>query len=232
MMTPWNDFNSAEDQTAFELIPKGTLAKVRMSIRPGGFDDPQQGWTGGYATHNASTGAVYLNAEFVVLEGHYARRKLWGLVGLHSPKGPEWMNMGRAFIKGVLNSARGLSPQDQSTAAQQARCIQGFSDLDGLVFIARIDWEQTPKGETKNVIKTALSPDHPDYAHLMGMNAAHAMPMQNKQKQSVHSNQSTYANSNHVGNGYSNGHGNAHNNGHAHGNAAYSQPSARPDWAQ
>ena len=51
------------------LIPKGTLAKVRLTIRPGGFDDASQGWTGGYATRG-STGAVYLNAEFTVPRGN------------------------------------------------------------------------------------------------------------------------------------------------------------------
>ena len=64
-----------------------------MTIRPGGFDDPAQGWTGGYATRNANTGSVYLNCEFVVLEGPYARRKMWSLIGLTAPRvpsGPTW----------------------------------------------------------------------------------------------------------------------------------------------
>lgn len=47
-MGSWNDFNDAQSNT--NLIPKGTLAKVRLTIRPGGFDDASQGWTGGYAT--------------------------------------------------------------------------------------------------------------------------------------------------------------------------------------
>ena len=50
------DFNSASEQTSFDLIPKGTLLRVRMTIKPGGFDDPSQGWTGGYATRNDNTG--------------------------------------------------------------------------------------------------------------------------------------------------------------------------------
>ena len=68
----WNDFNSAQSNGT--VIPKGTLAKVRLTIRPGGFDDPSQGWTGGYAKRGA-TGAVYLDAEYTVVEGPYARRK-------------------------------------------------------------------------------------------------------------------------------------------------------------
>jgi hypothetical protein len=166
------DFNNAEDQAGFDLIPKGTLVKVRMTIRPGGFDDPAQGWTGGYATQSQTTGSVYLNCEFVVLEGKYARRKMWSLIGLHSPKGPEWANMGRAFIKGILNSARGVHPGDNSSGAQQARRIQGFQDLDGIEFVARVDVEKDQNGEDRNVVKQAITPDHKDYAALMGRPSA------------------------------------------------------------
>mgnify|MGYP000373100752 CR=1 FL=1 len=42
-MGSWNDFNDAKQTT--NLIPKGTVAKVHLSIRPGGFDDHGQGWT-------------------------------------------------------------------------------------------------------------------------------------------------------------------------------------------
>ena len=92
-MSVWKDFSSAEDQQSYDVIPKGTIARVRMTIKPGGFNDPDQGWTGGYATMGDS-GAVYLNCEFVVLEGPYARRKIWTLIGLHSPKGPHLRQYG------------------------------------------------------------------------------------------------------------------------------------------
>ena len=46
MTNAWSDFNDVK-QTS-NLIPKGTIVKVRMTLRPGGFDDPSQGWTGGY----------------------------------------------------------------------------------------------------------------------------------------------------------------------------------------
>ncbi|MBI5135807.1 MAG: hypothetical protein HZA24_00560 [Nitrospirae bacterium] len=173
-MSTWNDFNDAGDQQSFELIPKGTLARVRMTIRPGGHDDPAQGWTGGYATRNDKTGSVYLNAEFVVTEGPFARRKLWSLIGLSSPKGPEWGHMGRAFIKGILNSARGAHPGDESPQAQNARRIQGLAELDGIEFLARIDWEKDGNGDDKNVVKQAITPDHKEYAALMGARSAPA----------------------------------------------------------
>ena len=164
-MGSWNDFNDAQSNT--NIIPKGTLAKVRLTIRPGGFDDPSQGWTGGYATRG-STGAVYLNGEFTVTEGQYARRKIFTLIGLYSPKGPDWANMGRGLIRGILNSARGVSDKDNSPEAQARRRINGFGDLDGVEFIARIDIGQDTNGEDKNEIRAAVTPDHRDYAGLMG----------------------------------------------------------------
>ena len=165
----WNDFNSAQSNT--NVIPKGTLAKVRMGLRPGGYDDPSQGWTGGYAKRG-TTGAVYLDAEFTVLEGPYARRKVWSLIGLYSPKGPDWANMGRSLIRGILNSARGISDKDNSPEAQGKRRISGFAELDGLEFVARIDIGQDTNGEDKNEVRAAVTPDHRDYAAVMGAAAS------------------------------------------------------------
>ena len=164
-MSNWNDFNDARSTTS--VIPKGAIAKVRLSIRPGGYDDPSQGWTGGYATRG-STGAVYLNAEFTVLEGPYARRKIFSLIGLHSPKGPDWGNMGRALVRAILNSARGISDKDVSPQAQSARRIRGFADLDGIEFDAKIDVGTDTNGDPKNEIRTAVTPDHKEYTGVMG----------------------------------------------------------------
>ena len=164
----WSDFNDAEEQREFALIPPKTLAKVIMSIRPGGYDDPSQGWTGGYATRSDKTGAVYLNAKFTILEGPFAKRVVFGLIGLYSPKGPDWTNMGRSFLRAILNSARGIHPADQTPQAQTARRIRGFADLDGVEFVARIDVEKDQNGEDKNVVKAAIQPDSKEYAALMG----------------------------------------------------------------
>jgi len=163
------DFNNSENQSNFDLIPNGTLAKVRMSIKPGGYDDQNQGWVGGYATRNEATGSIYLSCEFVILEGEYAKRKVWGILGLHSNKGPEWGNMGRSFIKAILNSARGFSESDNSPAAQNARKINGLADLDGIEFIAKITTRKDQNEELKNEIRFAITPDNKDYKAIMGI---------------------------------------------------------------
>lgn len=162
------DFNNSENQSNFDLIPNNTLAKVRMSLKPGGYDDQNQGWVGGYATKNDSTGSIYLSCEFVILEGEYVRRKVWGIIGLHSNKGAEWGNMGRSFIKAILNSARGFSESDNSPAAQNARKINGIGDLDGIEFVAKITTRKDQNEEIRNEIRFAITPDHKDYKATMG----------------------------------------------------------------
>ncbi|GHU13507.1 hypothetical protein AGMMS50225_23640 [Betaproteobacteria bacterium] len=166
----WNDFNDAEaQQSGFDLIPRGSIVPVRMTLKPGGFDDPEQGWGGGYATESFETGSIFLAAEFVVTAGEHAKRKLWSNIGLLSKKGPTWGQMGRSFIRAALNSARNVHPQDNSPQAAAARRIQGFHELDGLEFLARVDVEKDAKGQDRNVVKVAVEPDHPDYAKLMGV---------------------------------------------------------------
>jgi hypothetical protein len=77
--------------------------------------------------------------------------------------------MGRALIKGILNSARGVSEKDTSSPqAQAARRISGFRDLDGIEFLARVDVGEDVNGDPKNEIRKAITPDHRDYARYMG----------------------------------------------------------------
>ena len=94
---------------------------------------------------------------------------MWSNIGLHSKKGPTWGQMGRSFIRAALNSARNVHPQDNSPQASSARRIQGFHELDGLEFLARVDIEKDAKGQDRNVVKVAVEPDHSDYAKLMGV---------------------------------------------------------------
>ena len=71
--------------------------------------------------------------------------------------------MGRTFIRAALNSSRNVRPQDNSAQATAARRIQGFHEIDGLEFVARIDIEKDGRGELRNVVKVAVEPDQPDY---------------------------------------------------------------------
>jgi hypothetical protein len=157
------DLNTAEPQQSFGLIPKGTTAKVRMMIHPGGYNDPTQDWTGGYATCNPVSGTVYLNCEFIILDGAYAKRKVWSLIGLHSPKGDKWNSIGRSFMRAIVNSAKGFAEEDASPQAMAARKVS-FADFDGIEFVARIDVEKDKgTGQERNVIKRAVTKGQKGY---------------------------------------------------------------------
>ena len=177
-MTAWNDFNTALDQYTFEPIPKGTLVKVSLHIQPGGYNDPSQAWEDGYATKNPSSGCIYLKCTYTIVEGKYAKRKIWGFIGLYSPNGPEWMHMGRTLLKGILNSAHGLASKDDSSFARKARYLERLADLDGIEFVGEVGIEKDVHGEDKNIIKKTITPPHKDYASIMGV-----IPQPNRQVQ-------------------------------------------------
>ena len=187
MNTNWTNFNDADDQVDFDIIPKGTLAKVRMTIKPGGYNNPEQGWIGGYATQSQDTGSIYLDCEFIILEGEYARRKIWSVIGLQSAKGEKWGHMGRAFVKAMLCSARGIRKDDHSMHANQALSITSIADLDGLEFVAKIGLDKGDKNnEPRNIINIAVTPENKQYAAIMGnvtptMSQHNAMPSPTQQ---------------------------------------------------
>ena len=162
------NFNTAASQINYDLIPKDTIAKVILHIKRGGYNDESQGWLLGYATRSKASGAIYLDCEFTVLEGEYHKRKIWSLIGLYSENNNnKWGEMGRSFIRSILNSSRGFSDKDTSEAAQEARKILGFSELDGLEFIARIDTELDSNSNERNVIKIAIDKSHKNYIKYM-----------------------------------------------------------------
>lgn len=165
------DFNGAETQaSAYDPIPSGTLAKVRLTIRPGGAGP--EGWV----TQSRSSASMYLNTEAVVLEGPHARRRVFTRIGIKgksvNEKGEDtYANRGRALIRGILESARGVTADDQSDRARAARTIRSYADLNGVEFIAKIMVEKdrdNPQAEPRNVIGAAVGPGHKDFAALMG----------------------------------------------------------------
>lgn len=169
-MNAWNNFADAEEYVdRTDLIPKGTIVKVHLKIKPGGYDDPSQGWTGGYATRSDKTGSVYLAPEYTIVGGPHNKRKVFkSLIGLYSPKGPEWGNQGRAFVRAMLESARGINPKDSSEKAMAARRINGIGDLDGLEFVVKLGIEPGNDGyEDQNNVAAVITPGHKDYAAAM-----------------------------------------------------------------
>jgi hypothetical protein len=71
--------------------------------------------------------------------------------------------MGRSLLRAILNSARNVRPEDNSPQAAAARRIQGFHELEGITFVAKIDVEKDGRGDPRNIIKQAVEPGQSDY---------------------------------------------------------------------
>ena len=163
-MTRWNNFNDAEDQMSYELIPHKTIAKVQLSLKKGNHVTKE--WSDGYATKSKSGTCLYLACEFVILSGEYENRKVWSNIGLHSDNSPKFAQMGRTMIKAILDSAHSLHPTDKSPKAEKLRIIKSFADLDNLICVAEITIND--KGDKpRNEIKTIITPDHARYSEFM-----------------------------------------------------------------
>lgn len=75
----------------------------------------------------------------------------------------------------MIESSKSLNPIDYTEKAQRARCISGFTDLHGFEFVAKIDVELDKQtGLPKNIIRTAITPEHASYNSVMShTDAAH-----------------------------------------------------------
>ena len=159
------NFNDAEPQNSFDLIPANTIAKARLVIKPGNdATDP-------FITRSKGGDTAYLNCEWIILEGKYAKRKVFDKIGLEGSD--KWVNMGKARIRAILESAKGINPKDMSEIAVAARQINSFNDLNNLDAVIKIGVEHDKSGQyqDKNRVIAIITPDHFAHAEFMrGLN--------------------------------------------------------------
>jgi hypothetical protein len=150
------DFNNAGEQRNFEVIPANTIVTLQLTIRPGNAGD------GGWLKRSADGASEGLDCEFTVVNEPYAKRKLWQLFTLRgTTQGHvEAEEISRKTLRAILESARGIRPDDKSEAAQNARKISGWADLDQLRFVARLGVRPPRDGyQAKNTILEVITPE-------------------------------------------------------------------------
>jgi hypothetical protein len=155
------NFNDAEAQTEFGIIPNNTIAKARLTIKAGNdFSDP-------FLTRSKNGESTFLNCEFTIMEGQYVRRKIFDKIGISGSDA--WINMGKARIRAILESAKNINPKDMSETAMATRKINSFEELDGLEMIIKIGIESDRGGvyPDKNRVLSIITPDHAMYKEYM-----------------------------------------------------------------
>jgi hypothetical protein len=168
------DLNDAEPQRSSDLIPDGTFAKVSLAIRPGGVDGATPMDAGLLkASSQPGSDVLMLDCEFTVVEGPHVRRKFWQALTVSGGKVDEkgislgW-SITKRTIRGIIESAHGIDPRDESPQAKAKRTLPGLKALDGIVFVAKIKVETGCDGQSEqNRLDIAVTPDMPEWAKVM-----------------------------------------------------------------
>jgi hypothetical protein len=163
------DFNEAKPQRTFDVVPAGTIATLQLRVRPGNAGE------GGWLRQSKNGDSEALDCEFIVVDGPHAKRKFWSLLTVsgttegHS----QAAEISRSRLRGILESARSVRPDDNSEAAKQARQVRSYGEFDGLRFIGRIGVEPARDNyPAKNTLLAAVTLDQQDW-HLVEQVAKH-----------------------------------------------------------
>jgi hypothetical protein len=165
------DLNEAEGQTeARGAIPPESMVLVRLNLRT-----PKAGKTQGQypLLTLASTGMEYLDCEFEVVSGSYSGKKMWDNLNIMGKVSTDnqrkSVDISKRMLRAITEAVRGIDPKDASPSAVQARHLQSFEQLQGVMFGVKVGVEKPMAGDryVNNNIKRIITPDHECYATVM-----------------------------------------------------------------
>jgi len=150
------DLNEAGAQREFDLIPADTIATLAIKVRGGGAG------ADGALTRSKDGRSEGLDLELTVCDGQYVRRKVFTRLTLqgetegHAEAG----RIAGTVLRAIIESARGVRPDDQSESAKQQRRLASYLELDGMRFIGRIGVEPSQNSyAAKNKLASVITPE-------------------------------------------------------------------------
>jgi len=161
------NFNNAAPQKEmgdFSIIPNNSFVKVRLSIDEPKSEkaDPNDKFLSVSAKNNK-----YITFTARVTQGKFIDNEM--RYQMYTVDGSEKAtNISVSFLRAVLESARGIDPNDTSPNAVSARQVKGWGDFEGIEFIAKVGIEPPKNGKIYNKIKKAVTLDMPEYATVKG----------------------------------------------------------------
>lgn len=180
-MSSFYNFNDApEYREAGQLLPDGEHVWVQGVIKPGnvslpGFNAPEDQ---GLFTQAKGSDLVYLTWEFKVISPPYEGAMIFTNMMMHGgqvdDKGQSKSgNISKGFIRGMIESAFGIHPKDETATAQQYRQIPYLRVLESLKFPVRLGIDEgqvNPENGTKfpdrNYIAKIILSDDEEYAPM------------------------------------------------------------------
>ncbi len=161
------DYSDAPSQREFDLIPHGTIAQLQMTIQPGNAGEE------GMLTRSKDGLSEMLVVECIVVSGEYARRKLWErfVLGGTNDGHAKAAEISRSRLRAILESARGIKPDDVTPQARAARTVK-IGEFNGIRFIAKIGIEKGgARGDgtnypDRNTLLQIITPDRKDWRQI------------------------------------------------------------------
>jgi hypothetical protein len=155
------DLNTAGEQKSFDVIPAQTVVTVQMIVRPGNAGEDN------WLTNSSKRDSEGLNCEFIVVAPEqYAKKKFFEWLTIRGARDghAEAGEISLRRIRAILESARGIRPDDKSEAAQAARRIRSWGDLNNLRFVCKLG-VRPAQGDfpAKNTILEVITPDRTAY---------------------------------------------------------------------
>jgi hypothetical protein len=153
------DFNQAGAQRSFDVIPDGTIVVVQMNVRHGNVG------ADGILKRSNNGQAEGLDAEFIVVEGEYAKRKFWSFMVVDgATDGHEQAaDITNRRLRAIIESVKGIKPTDVSDAAKAARNVE-YSEFSGMRFLCKVGVEPARDGyKAKNILAEVITPDRKEW---------------------------------------------------------------------
>jgi hypothetical protein len=179
-MLDLNNVTYSEGMGDLALMPDGVVARGIVKLSGGDMELPEFG--GGAYFKSSQSGAKWMPIEVTIVGGDFDKRKVWQNIFVDGAKldangFPVAKRIGLETIKRMVNSAFGLTENDNSPEALQKRAsINGVHVLNGMEICFKIGIEKGNNGYAdKNKIKVVLTPADKEFIPSSG-NAPTAAP--------------------------------------------------------
>ena len=160
------DYSDSKPPRDLEVIPAGEVVTVSLHLRHGGAGED------GVLKRSRDGGCEMLDIEFTILDGKFKGRKFWQLMVVDgsTPGHAQAADITRSTLKAILDSAKGLMPDDISAEARAARTVN-FKDFEGMCFMVKLGIEKggpikDKPGQNypdKNVIGSVITKDRKEW---------------------------------------------------------------------
>jgi len=164
------DYSDAPPPRDFEVIPAGEVVTISLHLRYGGAGED------GVLKRSAKGDCEMLDIEFTIVDGKYKGRKFWEymVVSGTTDGQAQAADITRRVLKAIIDSAKGLMPDDISAEARAARTV-ALKDFEGMCFMVKLGIEKgAPKKDSagnftgenyadKNVIGSVITKDKKEW---------------------------------------------------------------------